>query len=104
MHQITMLKIRIRSCPTNHLKYRNVIIDCHWLCPLEMYSKFVLPNWTLPGHTLEYVGQKMANSITVISVSELPNLSMCVCNMVVCGYMCNSITGRFHSLVNALIG
>ena len=25
--------------------------------PLEMYSKFVLPNWTLLGHVLKWVGK-----------------------------------------------
>ena len=48
----------------NHLKlvgrllnYEHYSILCIYGFPLEMYSKFVLPNWTLLSHILKWVGK-----------------------------------------------
>jgi len=40
------------------IKSRNIIVILSLASILKMYSKFVLPNWTLPGQMLKLVNNQ----------------------------------------------
>ena len=52
---LTVLKIKVESWSAIYSKYEHYRLSL--ASPLEMYSKFVLPNWNLLGHLQKWVGK-----------------------------------------------